>query len=81
MAGYKSSLYALEQAKANSTLASEIFGIVSMQYVQGVKTYLDLIVAETDLRSARLNYLSALYQVVSSKLDLKASMGDININN
>jgi outer membrane protein len=80
MASYKSNLYALGQSKANSVLAGEIFSTVSMQYIQGVKTYLDLIVAETDLRNARLNYLGSLFQVLSSTLDLKAAMGDIIVN-
>ena len=80
MAGYKSNLYALQLAKSNRALASEIFNTVAMQYIQGIKTYLELIVAETDLRSAKLNYLTALFQVLSSKLDLNAAMGDIPFN-
>jgi outer membrane protein TolC len=80
MAGYKSNLYALQLAKSNRALASEIFNTVAMQYIQGIKTYLELIVSETDLRSAKLNYLTALFQVLSSKLDLNAAMGDIAFN-
>jgi len=38
-----------------------------------------VIVAETDLRTARLNYLSSLYQLLSSKLDLEAAIGEIKV--
>jgi outer membrane protein len=77
MAGYKSNLYSLRIARDNSSLAAEVYNTVSLQYKQGIKTYLDLIVAETDLRTSKLNYLTTLFQVISSKLDLKAALGRI----
>ncbi|MCK9422423.1 MAG: TolC family protein [Bacteroidales bacterium] len=80
LASYKSNLYALEITKTNIAIAQDVFNSVILQYTQGVKTYLDVIVAETDLRSAKLNYLSTLFQVLSAKLDLNAAMGDIAIN-
>jgi outer membrane protein len=80
LGNYKSNLYSLELTKNNVDIARKVFNTVSLQYSQGIKTYLDLIVAETDLRGARLNYLSALFQVLSSKLDLSAAMGDIVVN-
>ena len=79
MAGYKSNLYAFQVTKNNITFAQEVYNTISLQYAQGIKTYLDVIVAETDLRSAKLNYLTALFQVLASKLDLNAAMGNISI--
>jgi outer membrane protein len=79
LAEYKSNIYALRLAKSNNDLALNVFNAVSAQYKQGIKTYLNLLIAETDLRTAKLNYLGVLYQVFSSKLDLKASMGEIVI--
>jgi len=35
--------------------------------------------AETDLRTTQLNYLNALYSVLSSKLDVKQALGTISI--
>lgn len=77
---YKGNLYALRMTRENIQIAQEVFNTVSLQYNQGVKTYLDVIVAETELQSAKLNYLSALFQLLSSKLDLNAAMGDILVN-
>ena len=79
LSDYKSNLYALGVSKENITIAQEVYNTVSMQYAQGVKSYLDVIVAETGLRSAKLNYLSTLFQVLSSKLDLQAALGDIPV--
>ncbi|HTX87695.1 MAG TPA: TolC family protein [Bacteroidales bacterium] len=77
LGAYKSSLYALVQAKSNNDLAFEIYNTVRLQYTQGIKDYLDVLVAETSLRTARLNYLRALFELLSSRLDLKKALGEI----
>jgi outer membrane protein len=74
---YKSNIYALRISRENIVVAQEVFNTVSLQYNQGIKTFLNVIVAETDLRSAKLTYLSTLFRVLSSKLDLEAARGDI----
>jgi outer membrane protein len=43
-----------------------------------VKSYLEVINAETDLRTAQLNFYNALYQLLSSKIDVAQSLGNIN---
>jgi outer membrane protein TolC len=80
MASYKGNLNALHAAKENTEMARDIFNIIKYQYDKGIKTYLDVIVAETDLRTAELNYLDALYQVLSSTLDVKKALGNISVN-
>jgi outer membrane protein TolC len=79
LAGYKSSMKQLQVAKENINLAREIFKTVKLQYDNGVVMYLEVIVAETDLRTAQLNYLNVLYSVLSSILDVKKSLGNIMI--
>lgn len=51
--------------------------MVNLQYREGIKTYLDVIVAQTTLRTAQLNYYSALFQVLSSKIDLLRAQGNL----
>jgi outer membrane protein len=80
MAAYKSNLNELLSAKENIALASDIFNTVKFQYNKGIKTYLEVIVSETDLRSAQLNYLNTLFQVLASKLDVQKVLGNITIN-
>lgn len=74
---YKSNLYDYYSLKENMALANEVYDIISLQYRSGVKTYLDVITAETDLRTAQINYYNALYQVLSSKIDVAQALGNI----
>jgi outer membrane protein len=80
LSGYKSNLNELRIAKNNITIAKDIFNTVKLQYDKGIKAYLEVIVSETDLRTAELNYLNILFQVLTSKMDLEKASGDIKIN-
>ncbi|MEO5908207.1 MAG: TolC family protein [Ginsengibacter sp.] len=78
LANYKSNLYNYYSLKENLSLANEVYDVIQMQYRSGVKAYLDVITAESDLRTAQINYYNALYQVLSSKIDVLQSLGKIN---
>ncbi len=77
MAVYKSNLNDYNVLKENLDLAKEVYNTVELQYRSGVKAYLDVITAETNLRTTQVNYTNALYQVLSSKLDVEKSLGTI----
>jgi outer membrane protein len=77
LAAYKSSLANYLSIKENVLLAQEVYDVINLQYRSGIKTYLEVITAETDLRTAQLNYFNALYQVLTSKIDVQKSTGDI----
>lgn len=79
MASYKSNMEALRSAKENIDIAKNIFNTVKFQYDKGVVSYLEVIVSETDLRTAQLNYLNALFRVLSSSLDVKKALGNITV--
>jgi len=76
-AAYNSSMAEYLALKENLDLAKEVYKIIQLQYRSGVKTYLEVITAETDLRSAQINYFNALYQVLSAKIDLQRALGQI----
>lgn len=78
MANYKANLANYLAVKENVDLAKEVYNVIQLQYRSGVKTYLEVITAETDLRTAQLNYFDALYGVLSSKIDVEKSLGIIN---
>jgi outer membrane protein TolC len=80
LAGYKSNLNELKVAINNIAVARDIFNTVKLQYDKGIKAYLEVIVSETDLRTAELNYLNILFQVLTSKMDLEKASGDIKLN-
>ena len=78
LSNYKGNLNSFLSLKENLSLAKEVYGIIQMQYRSGVKTFLDVITAESDLKTAQINYYNALYQVLSSKLDVEQSLGNIS---
>jgi outer membrane protein len=75
LSAYKGNLAEYNALKENLVLAEDVYNTLRIQYTAGIKTYLDVIIAETDLRSTQLNYLTALNQVLSSKLDLQKALG------
>jgi len=78
LATYKSYLVAYQTLKQNVELAKEVYEVIQLQYKSGVKSYLEVITAETDLRNARINYFNALYAVLASKIDVQKALGQIN---
>ncbi|SEN97626.1 Outer membrane protein TolC [bacterium A37T11] len=80
MATYKSNLNDWKTAKQNVELSKEVYGTIKLQYDEGIKTYLDLMTAETDLRTTQINYLNALYAVLSAKMDVEQALGTVYIN-
>ncbi len=79
LAAYKSALHEWKTAENNIALAKEVYGVLKLQYDEGIKTYLELIIAETDLRTTQLDYYNALYRVLSGKLDLQRARGTVAV--
>jgi outer membrane protein TolC len=79
LASYKSNYTNWQFLKQNVDLAKDVYKVVSLQYREGIKTYLDVIVAQSDLRTAELNYYNALFQLLSSKIDLQKSLGTLTV--
>ena len=77
LANYKSSLSNYQAVKENVLLAQEVYDVINLQYRSGIKTYLEVVNAETDLRTSQINYFNALYQVLSSKIDVQRSLGEL----
>jgi outer membrane protein len=78
LALYKSNLENYQIQKENAVFAKEVYDIIQLQYRNGVRSYLDVTVAESDLRTTRINYFNALYSVLASKMDVLRVRGEIN---
>ena len=78
IAGYKGALANYQALKENLALAQEVYDVIQLQYRSGIKTYLEVITAETDLRTSQISYYNALYQLLASKVDMKKALGQIN---
>ncbi|MVT07642.1 TolC family protein [Chitinophaga tropicalis] len=77
LASYRSNIYNMHQTKDNAAMARRVYFVVDLQYKQGLIPYLNVITAESNLRTAELTYLNALFQTLSSKIDWQQSMGAI----
>jgi outer membrane protein len=77
LANYKAYLNNYYVQRDNRDLARDVYKTIELQYRSGIKAYLDLITSATDLRTAEVNYSNALYQVLSSKLDVEKALGTI----
>ena len=77
LANYISDLNNYLVLKENLELAKDVYETIQLQYKAGTKTYLEVISAETDLRAAQVNHTNALYQVLSSKLDVQKALGTL----
>jgi outer membrane protein len=77
LAVYMSSLAQYNAQRENVESAEEVYQIIQLQYQNGIRAYLDVTIAETDLQTARINYYNALYQVLASKADVQHALGQI----
>lgn len=77
MAQYRASMANYHALKENMELAKEVHRIIELQYREGIKTYLELITAQTDLRASQINYFNAVYSLLSSKIDVQRAEGSI----
>ncbi|MDA3614841.1 TolC family protein [Polluticaenibacter yanchengensis] len=77
---YKSNLANYNALVENVDLAKEVYDLIQLQYKSGIKTYIEVVTAEADLRTAEINSINALYQVLSSKVDVEKALGNIKTN-
>jgi len=78
MAVYKSSLVNYLSLKENLNEAKEVYDIIQLQYRSGIKTYLEVTSSENDIRTAEINYYTAVYQLLVSKIEVQKALGQIN---
>ena len=78
LANYKGSLNSYTVLTQNLQLAQQVYRTIQLQYNAGTKSYLEFITAETDLRAAQANRITALYQLLVSKLDLEKALGTVS---
>jgi outer membrane protein len=77
LAGYESSMENYLALKQNVALAQEVYDVIQLQYRSGIKAYLEVITAETDLRTSQINYFNALYGVLANKVDVERALGQV----
>lgn len=74
---YMSAYNSMELQKKSTELAEEIYKTTSIKFKEGVGSSFELIQAESDLTTARTNYLNALYELNIAKIALDKALGNI----
>ncbi|RSK40933.1 TolC family protein [Hymenobacter perfusus] len=77
LANYKGYYTQYMLGKRNLEASKEVYNVINLQYREGIRAYIDLIVAQTTLRTSQLNYYTALFQLLSSKVDLLRALGEL----
>ncbi|MCC3153690.1 TolC family protein [Hymenobacter sp. BT770] len=67
----------LDNQKANLDLAADVARVTRIKFNAGVGSNLEVITAETDLRSAQTNYYGAIYDVLVAKVDRDKATGEL----
>lgn len=65
----------LESQEENVTLAEEVYDVTKIKYQEGVGANLDVVQANTSFKEAKTNYLNALFDVITSQIELKKALG------
>lgn len=68
-------LRSLATQRENMKLAEDVYNTTRTKYKEGVGSSLEILNAETALKEAQTNYFSALYDVMTSKVDLQKALG------
>lgn len=80
LATYRGAYTNWQLQQENERLAREVYQTIQLQYDEGIIPYLEVIQAETDLRSAQLNTSNALLRVLSGKVDMQQATGEVPIS-
>jgi outer membrane protein TolC len=68
---------ALEVQERNLDLSKEVLRVSKIKFQQGLGSSLEVVNAEADLKQSQNNYLSALYDVLMSKVDFLKIQGKL----
>lgn len=72
----QSNLNALENQRANMALAEDVYRVASIKYKEGVGSSLEVLNAESAMKEAQVNYFSALYDAINSRISLQRALGE-----
>ena len=75
---YKNGQQSLENQRRNMDLAKEVLRVTKIKYEQGVGSSIEVTTAETSIKEAQNNYISALYDMLINKVNLDKALGNIN---
>lgn len=76
---YMNNLSTIESQARNRELSQQVYNTAKIKYTQGLGSSLELNDAEISLREAETNYISALLNLLISRVDLDQALGTIKL--
>jgi len=73
----KNSIETLNNQRNNVTLAEEVARVSKEKYSKGVGSSLEVTNAESELKTAQINYFESLYNSLINKVELEAALGTL----
>jgi outer membrane protein len=70
-------LLSMESQKKNMELAENIYNQAKLKYDQGLGSNLEITNAQTELKTAQVNYYAALYDAVIARIDYLRAIGKL----
>lgn len=75
---YVNAIKTLELQGKSVKLAESIYNTTAIKFKEGVGSSFEMITAESDLTTAKTNYLNALYDLSVAKINLDKTLGNFN---
>jgi outer membrane protein TolC len=75
---FTTAIQTLDYQKKNMVLAEHVYNQTKIKYEAGVGSTTDILNAETDLKTAQNNYISAMYDAIIAKIDYNNATGKLN---
>jgi outer membrane protein TolC len=72
---FQTAITTLDFQKQNMELAENVYNQTKKKYEAGTGDQIEIINAETDLRTAQTNYISAMYDAIIAKVDYLKAIG------
>ncbi len=74
---FKIAIEAMDYQKQNMKLAEEVYEQTKKKYEAGLGSNTEITTAQTDLKSAQINYVTAMYDAVISRIDYLKAIGKL----
>jgi outer membrane protein len=74
---FKTAIEAMDYQKQNMKLAEEVYEQTKKKYEAGLGSNTEITAAQTDLKSAQTNYITALYDAIVARIDYLKAIGKL----
>ncbi|MEK7226419.1 MAG: TolC family protein, partial [Bacteroidota bacterium] len=74
---YRNAIATMDFQKKNMELAEKIYQQTKKKYEVGTGSQIEIVAAQTEMKSAQTNYVTALYDAIIAKVDFLKATGKL----